>query len=48
MSAGISSVGTQVVENDPSCTKELMKWCQMSICLEQAEIAGEWESAQAA
>ena len=34
ISAGISSVGIQVVKKEPSCTKEQIKWWQMSICFE--------------
>ena len=46
MSAGISSVGIQTVEREPSCTMEWIKWWQISICFEWAKIAGELENAQ--
>ena len=48
MSAGISAVGIHVVRKEPSCTCARMKWWRISMCLERAEMAMEFEREQAA
>ena len=44
----MSEVGIQVVEKEPLRTWSQIKWWRISICLEQAEIAGELDREQAA
>lgn len=44
----MSVVGIQVVEKEPACMWSRIKWWQISICLEQAEIAGEFDNREKA